>query len=198
MGIVFGGSDGQGAVTDKMWVFSLSRNSWTQVSPQGPTPAARSFHTSVPIPGTSKMKMWGGVDDRSVWTYDLEANAWSIVSSDLSYESGRSGAELNGEFYSFGGLEINRGSTFYSNVLSVQTADGSWSEVQVTSSAVPDGRCYAAFASIGTNIYMFGGFRRDGVSGVAVERLPDLWRLSLTSDLANHTPARGASAWVVV
>lgn len=165
-----------------MWVYSLSKNIWRELRPQG-LPDVRSFHTSVAIPGTSKMKMWGGVDDNSVWTYDLEVDAWSVVSSDLVYESGRSGAELNGEFYSFGGLEITHGQTLYSNALSMLVADGSWSEMPVIST-VPDGRCYAAFASIGGYVYMFGGYRRDVSSGtMTVERLPDLWRLSLTLGL---------------
>lgn len=72
--IVFGGSDLQGAATDKMWVYSLSNNTWTELSPKGPLPAARNFHTAIAIPGTSALKMWGGVDDRSLWTYDLRAN----------------------------------------------------------------------------------------------------------------------------
>lgn len=179
--IVFGGSDLQGAATDRMWVYSLSKHSWTELSPEGPLPAARSFHTAVAVPGTSALKMWGGVDDRSLWTYDLQANAWSVASSNLQYKSGRSGAELNGEFFSFGGLEISHGQTLYDNTVLVRAADGNWGEVQVRSTAVPGGRCYAAFASIGTYIYMFGGYRREGAPGtVAAERLPDLWRLSLT------------------
>jgi len=197
--IVFGGSDLQGAATDKMWVYSLSTNTWTKLSPEGPLPRARSFHTAIAIPGTSALKMWGGVDDRSVWTYDLQANAWSVASSDLPYESGRSGAVLNGEFFSFGGLEINHGQTFYDNTVSMQVADGSWREVQVRSSAVPGGRCYAAFASIGTYIYMFGGYRREGTPGtVAAERLPDLWRLSLTPGTGVHASEASVRDSVVV
>jgi len=176
--IIFGGTDSQGYASNKTWIYSLSKRTWTDASPSGSAPSARSFHTAVAIPGTSAFSMWGGIVDPSVWSYDLETGAWSVVASNLTYLSGRSGAELGGVLLSFGGLKIIGVQTLYNAELLFQELDGSWSEVQLSTAQVPEGRCYATFARIGEDVYMFGGYRRSLTVGEQ-ERLPDLWRLSI-------------------
>ena len=87
--IVFGGWMAEGGATsDQTWIYSISGGRWREVRSSF-RPGKRDFHTSVGVPSSTEMKMWGGIDDKALWSFNAQTEIWSSVSSDLAYESGR-------------------------------------------------------------------------------------------------------------
>jgi N-acetylneuraminic acid mutarotase len=180
--IVFGGSIDQGeAKSDITWIYSFIQQTWRRVD-TSLCPGKRDFHTAVAIPASSKLKMWGGIDDKTVWSFDATMEVWSQASPGLDYESGRSGSYFHGMLFSFGGFAMESGNLIYSNSLQWQTDDGKWMEATIAGSNLPKGRCYAVFATVGEGLYMFGGFHRT-ISPADPQRLSDLWQVSVQQDI---------------
>lgn len=180
--IVFGGSSNQGeALSDKTWIYSFIQQTWRKVDTPL-CPGKRDFHTAVAIPASSKLKMWGGIDDKTVWSFDAKMEVWSRTSPGLDYESGRSGSYFHGTLFSFGGFAMESGNLVYSNSLQWQTADGKWMAATIAGSILPKGRCYAVFATVGEELYMFGGFRRTS-NPADPQRLSDLWQVSVQQEI---------------
>lgn len=179
--VVFGGNDADSANVNKLWVYSLSRMEWVLKQPPH-SPECRDFHTAVAIPNSTTFKIWGGIVDVNVWVYDVKSNTWSASGPAPSYRSGRSGAILDDKLFSFGGLEIG-GTVDYSNEMLWRASDvnemlwsgSSWEAVKTDGNVLPAGRCYATVAAIHGSIWMYGGYHRPA----SVERLPDLWKMSL-------------------
>ncbi|MBM3131106.1 MAG: hypothetical protein FJ009_21085 [Chloroflexi bacterium] len=78
--LLFGGNDWGGG-DDETWVYDLSANTWTQMSPVGGTkPSARWRHAMAYI-GDDQVLLFGGwngsgfFDD--TWVYDLSDNTWT-------------------------------------------------------------------------------------------------------------------------
>lgn len=85
--LVFGGADEAGALLDELWELSLSGTpTWTQLSPSGTPPSARSNHTAIYDPQGQRMILFGGRgtsgDFNDVWVLALTgAPAWSAMSN---------------------------------------------------------------------------------------------------------------------
>jgi hypothetical protein len=58
--IIFGGGFGGGSVTNEVWAFNLTQNSWQQLSPSGPPPAAREGAAAIYIRAEARMMIFGG------------------------------------------------------------------------------------------------------------------------------------------
>ena len=142
-------------------------------APTGPKPAPRDFHVAAAKDGA--LVVWGGVDDRSVWTYD--GSSWASEATDLSYLSGRAGTVLpDGTLLSIGGFKVDGGVAAYDADVLVRGAGGAWADATPVA-AGPKGRCFATLAPVGDAVYVWAGYRR--VDGEADERLGDMWRLEL-------------------
>jgi hypothetical protein len=179
--LVFGGSMGEGeALSDQTWTYHFSTQSWS-LSSATSHPGKRDFHTAVAIPKSAMLKVWGGVDDAFIWTFDAKSRAWSQTASGLKYESGRSGAFYQGVLFSFGGFAIEGTGVAYNNEVQWRAVEGpgDWNRASVIGSNMPVGRCFATFSGIGEGLYMFGGFRRKDDPSDPGERLSDIWQLSL-------------------
>lgn len=82
--VVFGGQGYAGSTND-VWAFHLSGiPHWTQLSPSGPSPSPRSFHTAIYDSLGDRMIVFGGNDGASVndvWALSFAGNpTWSRLS----------------------------------------------------------------------------------------------------------------------
>jgi len=115
--ILFGGGDGVNDLNDT-WAYDPSANTWTNLSPAGSLPSARSGQSTVYDLGTGKMILFGGSfgvrDDRvcfnDTWAYDPAANTWTNLSPDGSLPSARAGESMvydstSGKVILFGGTD---------------------------------------------------------------------------------------------
>lgn len=80
--ILFGGYDGDNRFDDT-WAYDPLANTWTELSPAGDLPPARSGHKMVYDPGAGRMILFGGWDGDheldDTWAYDPAANAWTAL-----------------------------------------------------------------------------------------------------------------------
>ena len=93
-----------------LWVYDLTLNTWSELSPTGGPPVARSYHSAVTANG--KMFVFGGtiinfgtyVND--LWKYDFATNTWvdcTPASGSPAKRAFHSIAAINGIIYIFGG-----------------------------------------------------------------------------------------------
>jgi TIR domain/Galactose oxidase, central domain len=80
--IMFGGLNEAGAALDDTWAYDPRASVWTELTPLGKVPPARSGHALAYDPVTHRLIMFGGFGDAGVplndtWAYDPEANAWT-------------------------------------------------------------------------------------------------------------------------
>lgn len=77
--LLFGGETGWGHYIDDTWIYDLSDNTWTQVSPDI-IPNKRLYHKMSSIYGTDKVLLVGGSDLNNefeeTWIYDFSDNTW--------------------------------------------------------------------------------------------------------------------------
>lgn len=170
--VIFGGRSPTDGVQNAVWIYDISAGTWRKGSPMF-SPAPRHFHIAVHIPGSSKMGIWGGVEDTMLWEYDVNADAWSLaLGIAQDFESGRAGAFADGKLWSFGGFRMEGRFPNYNNDL-FENSEGYFQEVTIDNSALPEGRCYGSLLTVNNTIWLYGGYRRPA----PVERLGDLWRL---------------------
>merc|ERR1719469_1529912 len=122
------------------------------------------------------LKIWGGITDPDVHTYDLRTNSWTRAGPAPEYASGRMGAYLGGKLFSFGGFKLRGGQAEYLNELLWQTPFNFWARAAVYSENLP-ARCYAAVAGFDGALWVYGGYRRPADT----ERLADIWRATIVS-----------------
>ncbi|MDL1945129.1 T9SS type A sorting domain-containing protein [Chloroflexi bacterium CFX2] len=68
-------------ISDETWIYDLSDNTWTNMSPPGGIPTAR-WGQGMAFVGGDQVVLFGGFDDSSIfddtWVYDLSANSWTL------------------------------------------------------------------------------------------------------------------------
>jgi hypothetical protein len=72
--IIFGGNLGGGSVTNEVWAFDLSQNSWQQISASGTPPAAREGAVAIYIRAEGRMVVFSGLGNayfNDVWALNL-------------------------------------------------------------------------------------------------------------------------------
>jgi len=122
--IVFGGYGAQGERFSDVWALDLSTpgaESWTQLSPAGTLPAARSYHSAIYDAPNARMIVFGGSDAdyerlNDVWALDLSApgaESWTQLSPSGTPPAARSehGAiydTSNGRMIVLGGFDAGR------------------------------------------------------------------------------------------
>lgn len=86
--ILFGGGGIFGPATDT-WAYDYNTNTWTNLQPAGVTPAGREYGYLAYDEGADKTVLFGGIDytissetllPAETWTYDLNANKWTLRS----------------------------------------------------------------------------------------------------------------------
>ena len=78
--LLFGGYDAV-TVRNDTWLYDISLNAWTELSPGGTLPSRRYQHSMVSI-GTEKVMMFGGRTGSSTsdetWVFDLSDTTWTL------------------------------------------------------------------------------------------------------------------------
>jgi len=77
--ILFGGVSDAGLHGDT-WAYDPATQTWTELSPEGPVPSARSGHALAYDAYTGRVILFGGYDGSllsDTWAYDRAANTWT-------------------------------------------------------------------------------------------------------------------------
>ncbi len=89
--IMFGGFDDFGVRLNDTWAYDPVANTWTDLSPQGTLPPARSAQAMAYDPSSGRVIMFGGLSGSpnpssslegldDTWAYDPVANTWTNLS----------------------------------------------------------------------------------------------------------------------
>ncbi len=156
---MFGGRLSDNSFSNETWVYNLTANVWTLLSPVGGIkPSARDSHTMVNI-GGDQVLLFGGWLNNETWVYDLSANTWTqmnpvggIKPSARSHHAmayiGSDQALLFG-----GGGEYSNDETWVYD-LSANT----WTQMNPVGGVKPSARFSSAMANIGGDrVLLFGG-----------------------------------------
>ncbi len=99
--ILFGGApdiSGTEGSLDSTWAYEPSKNTWTELKPSGPVPAARQGHVMAYYSAEGLMTVFGGAaaprDLNDLWAYDPSANTWIELKPSGPSPKGRNGAAL--------------------------------------------------------------------------------------------------------
>src|SRR5438874_5951584 len=86
--LVFGGGR-EGRPFDDLWSWDPLGNSWAELTPEGPRPAARFRHSAVWDADGARMLVFGGYGGdfpgsylNDLWSYDPAANTWTELALD--------------------------------------------------------------------------------------------------------------------
>jgi hypothetical protein len=174
--IMFGGWDPDSEFSDT-WAYSLSANTWTNLSPASDVPSGRDRHSMVYDPTTSKMILFGGWDgdyelDDS-WAYDPVANTWTELVPAGNAPSPRSGHRavydsVLGSIVLFGGWD---GESEFNDTWAYDPATNTWTDVS-PADVSPDPRDGHSMVYDEANgrIIIFGG-----IDGPGDRDLGDTW-----------------------
>jgi hypothetical protein len=190
--VIFGGSDGT-VLYDEVWALALAgRPAWTQLTPTGTPPSARSSHSAIYDPVRDRMVVFGGYKNNGylndAWALSLAGTpAWTQLAPtgtppvtrwghSAIYDPVRGRMVVFGG-YVFGGQEVN-------DVWALSLADTpAWTQLTPTGTP-PSGRCdhSAIYDPVRDRMVMFGGVN---------PFLNDVWALSLAGTPAwtQLTPA---------
>lgn len=99
--LMFGGAlDFDGTLSNETWIYDLSENLWTQITPSRGVPSARYKHSMAYI-GDDKVVLFGGVVDflnetvsNQTFIYDLSENNWAPLLA-LSVPAARQGHAMS-------------------------------------------------------------------------------------------------------
>ncbi len=83
--LLYGGDHGFSGVSDETWIYDLSENTWTQMTPPA-TPGARASHSMASLGGDKALLFAGGSASSlfaygdATWVYDLSDDTWTEMS----------------------------------------------------------------------------------------------------------------------
>ncbi|MDP8904685.1 MAG: hypothetical protein M3N29_05115 [Chloroflexota bacterium] len=183
---LFGGRAGSGAFGD-LWRYDLTSDSWTELAPQGVSPAARFGHVAV-WHGELGLVVWSGQADATtffadVWAYDPDANTWHELPSTGDVPIARYGS--CGGIGPDGRLWISHGFTDdagrFRDTRAYDFASGAWSDA--TAASGPVERClHDCFWSDDGQLVLYAG------QTTGLPALGDLWTYDATSAAWSEQP----------
>jgi N-acetylneuraminic acid mutarotase len=176
---LFGGWDGTDLFND-LWAFDPVATTWTQLSPAGAAPPARTAHCMVYDAKNGVELLFCGrteasVDLNDLWAYDPAANTWTELEPGGSPLSVREGAGMvydakNLRALVFGGAIGNE--SFLDDTWAYYSNTNEWVELAPTGS-LPPARVgpLLVYDSTDGRVLLFGGWNNTaGLNG-----LDDLW-----------------------
>jgi len=195
--LVFGGSDANGVATNAVWSLSFAGNpTWSQLSPTGTPPSARTWSVAVYDRVRDRMVVMGGMAGGStlpdVWALSLSGTpAWTPVTTTGAAPGGRAahaGAydAANDRLVIFGGLDGGGVATNTAFALSF-AGTPTWSAL--VGAGTPPSARYGASATYDRprqRLVVFAG-------GTGAPNDNDLWTLSLNAT-PTWTPLSPTSA----
>jgi Galactose oxidase, central domain len=171
---MFGGRSG-GESLDELWRFDLETDSWTQLEPPAPRPAARFGHVAA-WDGSVGLLIWSGQQsaDRffdDLWIYDPAFNVWQVQPADGQLPAARYGS--CGGFGGDGMFWISHGFTMdsgrFHDTRAYDLASGRWFD-RTPAGQLPVDRClHDCFWSSTGELVLYGG------QTTGVKALGDLW-----------------------
>ncbi|MBN1322109.1 MAG: TIR domain-containing protein [Thermoleophilia bacterium] len=115
--IVFGGFSAANAPLGDTWAYDPVAGTWTELTPAGTLPPARSQHSLAYDQTTRRLIMFGGVDDTGTplgdtWAYDPGANSWTGLVPAGTLPAARSAHSVaydltGGRLIVFGGKDLS-------------------------------------------------------------------------------------------
>jgi N-acetylneuraminic acid mutarotase len=169
--VIFGGFSAVDRVGDT-WIYDISANTWTAVTPQV-SPSRRSDMGLAYDSGAKKVVLFGGygLGDRilgDTWTYDVEANTWTQMSLGI-HPTARYGGIMvydsyTGKVLLFGGhMQQDERDLGYDNeVWAYEYESDSWEKIPTTNK--PPARYWhdLSYDPEGHRIILFGGSQGGG------------------------------------
>ncbi len=198
--ILFGGSSSDSASGDlnDTWAYDPVANTWTNLNPPDPLPAARWGTSMVYVPSIGRLMLFGGAsgntDLNDTWAYDPVANTWTDLKPSGTVPMVRAGHSLvyepsSGRVFMFGGqtsVQDEDGAVFadLGDIWAYDPAGNTWSKLRPRA-PYPVGR-YAhsmVYAPSINKLVMFGGWGANGV-------LNDTWAYDPAANAwTNLTPS---------
>jgi hypothetical protein len=159
--VLFGGNDG--SYRQDTWEWDGAAGTWTDVTPVGTKPTARSFHAMAYDAARGKVVLFGGWDDsrkQDTWEWDGASGTWTDVTPAGEKPSARSAPAMaydagRGKVALFAGYD---GSSYTQDTWEWDGASGAWTDV-TPAGEKPSGRVSHAMAYDGArgNVVAFGG-----------------------------------------
>jgi hypothetical protein len=157
--ILFGGDDA-GGDDDETWVYNLTDNTWTNMTP-ATSPSARSMHSMIYDSAYDRVVLFGGDDavgyNNETWVYNLTDNTWTNMTTTGDKPSKRSGHSMaydsaHDRTILFGGTAGGDETWVYN------LADNTWTNMTTTGDK-PSGRAYHSivYDSAHDRTILFGG-----------------------------------------
>ncbi len=199
--LIFGGFGAER--TDGLWAYHPANNRLELLTPAGPTPRGRGYHSAVWTGDT--MLLFGGVGGRfdlyeDLWSYDPRSNTWTEIEVDGPRPTGRfyqSAAwdPIDERLYIFGGFDIATG--LLEDFWSYDPAENTWTQL-LPNDRWPPSRLSASMTwiSAGEQLLLYGG----GCGGCyrddlwAYQPATDTWQLLATPQ--DRPRARGGQGAV--
>jgi N-acetylneuraminic acid mutarotase len=167
---------------------------WSRMDPEGPSPAARSYHSMVLDPESGKVILFGGRNERAdfndTWAYDPATSTWSALDPTGEVPSARDSQAMvydgsSGRVILFGGWDEERGVDL-NDTWAYDPATNTWTELSPAGDlpAARDGHSLV-FDPEGGQVTLFGGSDSRGQS------LNDTWAYDSTSNTWNELSPSG-------
>ena len=161
--ILFGGWNGRVDYNDT-WAYDPAANTWTNLMPRGPRPAARDSQALAYDAGNKMMILFGGWSTQrefqDTWAYDPAANVWTDLAPAGSVPSSRALAQMVHDpgvqrMVLFGG---GSGTEVYDGTWHFDVAARTWSMTDLTGPSPSARTGYAlVYDPKGERVVLFGG-----------------------------------------
>jgi len=131
--VLFGGEDYGNSFND-IWEWDGANSTWTDVTPEGDKPSARSGHAMVYDSGRGKVVLFGGEDDdnslNDIWEWDGANSTWTDVTPEGDKPSARNDHamaydSIRGKVVLFGGSD----SSLVQDTWEWDGVTGTWTDV---------------------------------------------------------------------
>ena len=172
--IMFGGYDGTTPYLNDTWAYDPAANAWTELSPSGTVPVARTGPVMAYDPSSRRMIMFGGSCGEAenlndTWAYDPAANTWTQLKPSgklpparvlpaMAYDPAGQRMVMFGGTSSdvFGTQPSDTG--YFNDTWAYDSAANTWSELK-PAGGLPPARCYHQLVYDPSHglLIMFGG-----------------------------------------
>ncbi|MBN1322110.1 MAG: hypothetical protein JXA87_14860 [Thermoleophilia bacterium] len=202
--VLFGGGTGVSDLNDT-WAYNPAVNNWSELSPSGALPPARSSHAMTCDPVNGRLILFGGNGDEwtlfgDTWAYDLAANTWAELEPADPLPSARIWHTMiydpgSGKVVMFGGMtgevvgvmpNVPFGDESLNDTWTYDPVANTWTELE-PGGAVPAARGFQAmvYDPSTQKIILFGG-------GTATALFNDTWAYDPAANTWTYLDPAGA------
>ena len=191
--ILFGGANDVSPYND-LWEYSISSNSWTQLTPSGNPPSARWSHVAV-YTLANNMLVFGGYSPsigylNDLWEYSVSSNSWIQLNPSGNIPIGRSGCSIiytnSNTFIIFGGFNF---SSFFNDLWQYDISNNSWTLLNPSGNLPVARNGHNAVYTKSNNMFMFGGTIQNASGAIY---LNDLWQYDISNNFWTQLTPSGS------